>query len=487
MSNNNETPNVRKKPNLLLALLPIVILIFFLYIGIKVYEKSPHIPLVLSSLFAAIIATTMLGYTWQELESGILATINRGMQACLILLIVGCLVGTWIGGGIVPGMIYYGMQILSPSIYLVATVLICSVVSLATGSSWTTAGTVGVALIGIAQGIGIPAPLAAGAIISGAYFGDKMSPLSDTTNLAPAMAGSTLFDHVRHMIYTTGPSYLIALVIFGILGARYAGQELDTAKISELLDIISGQFTINPLIFLPPVLVICMVIFKLPAIPGLVAGAIIGGLYGFLLQGQNFGEILEVAYNGFSLEFANATEAQGMIAALLTRGGMDSMLGTVALIICALSFGGILEATGSLEVVAENLLKYFVKGTGSLVAVTIFTSIFINTVAADQYLSIVVPGRMYKNEYPKRGLSPRNLSRTLEDGGTITSALIPWNTCGIYMSTALGIPTIAYIPYAFFNLINPIVSIVMASLGLFQMKITPEEQAAYEKSLLLAE
>lgn len=480
------TPKVKKKATLLDALIPIIVLIIVLYIGLVVYKSDAHIPLVIAAISAALVAILRLGFTWNELETGILKTINMGMQACLILMIVGSLIGTWIGGGIVPTMIYYGIQILSPGIYLVATVLICSIVALATGSSWTTAGTVGVALIGIGQGIGIPAPVAAGAIISGAYFGDKMSPLSDTTNLAPAMAGSNLFDHIKHMIYTTGPSYIITLCIFGFLGMGYAGQELDTAKIQELLEVISGSFTVNPLMFIAPAMVIAMVIFKIPAIPGLIGGVFLGGLFAVIFQGAGFGVILDLCQNGYVLEFENATEAQTMVSDLLTNGGMQSMLWTVSLIICALSFGGILEATGMLEVVAETLLK-FAKSTGSLVLVTIFTSVFINAVAADQYLSIVVPGRMYKNEYPKRGLSPRNLSRTLEDGGTITSALIPWNTCGAYMEAALGVGAASYGFYAFFNYINPMVSILFAYLGLFQMKITPEEQEAYEKSLLLSE
>lgn len=480
----SKEPKVRQKKQAQLweASLPILALVILLYFGLVVFEANAQVPLVIASAIAVIVAVFRLGYTWGEIESGILKTINMGMQAMIILMIVGMLVGTWIQGGVVPSMIYYGLQILSPSIFLIATVLICSIVSLATGSSWTTAGTVGIALIGIGQGIGIPAPVAAGAIISGAYFGDKMSPLSDTTNLAPAMAGATLFDHVKHMVFTTGPSYIIALIAFGIMGAKYAGQELDYAAINELLAVIKGNFSISLLMLIPPVIVILMVVFKVPAIPGLIGGVVLGAFFAMVFQGGTFGDVLNVANGGFSMEVSEtASQSELMIADLLNRGGMQSMMGTVSLIICALTFGGILESTGMLGIVASTLLK-FAHGTGSLVMITIFTSIFVNIVAADQYLSIVVPGRMYKDAYAERGLAPRNLSRTLEDGGTITSPLIPWNTCGAFMSGALGVDTVDYMRYCILNIVNPLVSITFAFLGLFQLKMTDEEKKAYEES-----
>ncbi len=499
---------IKKQATLGVALIPVIALMIFLYVGVVKLEKAPHIPLVAGSCVAVAVAVFLLGNSWADMEDGILKTINMGMQASLILMVIGMLVGSWILGGIVPSMIYYGLQILSPSIFLVATVILCSVVSIATGSSWTTSATVGVALIGIAKGINIPEPVAAGAIISGAYFGDKMSPLSDTTNLAPAMAGSTLFDHIRHMIYTTGPSYLIALVLFGFLSMKYAGQELDAHEINGMLEVLRTNFNINLLMLIPPILVIAMVIFKVPAIPGLLGGLFLGCLFAFLFQGASLGTIISVANDGISygyitlgdeqITFGAAKELGLMMDALpsgaeivstgsdvidqlLSRGGMQSMMWTVSLIICALSFGGIMESTGMLEVLAGSLLK-LAKGTGSLVAVTIFSTIFINVIASDQYLSIVIPGRMYKDAYAERGLSPRNLSRTLEDGGTITSALVPWNTCGAYMAKSLGVDTVKYLPFCFFNLINPVVSVVMAFLGIGQMKMTDAEKEAYEKS-----
>ena len=472
----------KKQASLGVALIPIVSLMLFLYIGISVFGQDPHIPLIGGSIVAVAVAVFSLGCNWADLEDGILKTINMGMQAVMILMIIGMLIGAWIFGGIVPALIFYGLKVLSPSIFLVATVILCSVVSLATGSSWTTAGTVGVALIGVAAGLGIPAPIAAGAIISGAYFGDKMSPLSDTTNLAPAMAGATLFDHIKHMIYTTGPSYIITLVVFGLITMKFAGQELDAEAINALLTVLTDNFKISILMIIPPILVIAMVVLRVPAIPGLIGGVVLGMIFSLVFQGADMGSLLDVLQNGYVFEVAEtATEAELMIADLLTNGGLQSMMWTVSLIICALTFGGILESTGMLEVLAGTLLK-FAKSTGSLVAVTIFSSIFINVIASDQYLSIVIPGRMYKDAYAERGLAPRNLSRTLEDGGTITSPLIPWNTCGAYMDTALGVPTVEYAPYAVLNIVNPIIAILWAYLGLFQLKMTPEEIAAYEKS-----
>lgn len=471
---------VKRKANLGEALICIGFLVAVLIFSIMKYEASPHIPLVIGAIGAGAMAMTRLGYSWSELEEGVLKTINMAMQAIIILMIIGMIIGTWILGGVVPTMIYYGLQILSPGIFLAATALICCVVSLATGSSWTTAGTVGIALLGVGQGLNIPGEVVAGAIISGAYFGDKMSPLSDTTNLAPAMAGATLFDHVRHMIFTTGPSLIIAVILYGIMGAKYAGQALDPGEINKILEALAGGFNINPLMFIPPVLVIAMVVMKVPAVPGLMGGTVLGGIFAFIFQGKGFGEILNASMNGFVSE--TGFEA---IDTLLTRGGMQSMMWTVSLILCALTFGGILEATGMLEAIAGAVLK-LAHGTGGLVTATIFSCIFVNIVTGEQYLSIVIPGRMYKSAFADRGLAPRNLSRCLEDSGTLTSPLIPWNTCGAFMHATLGIHPFAYLPYAFLNLINPLVSIFYGFTGITMLKMTPEEQKAYEESKLIA-
>lgn len=456
---------MKKQATVLHALIPIVFLIASLMYTIFIVEGSPHIPLVLSACVAAAVAMLGLGYTWAELEEGMVETIKMSMGAIIILMIIGMIIGTWILGGVVPAMIYYGLQILSPSIFLVTACILCCIVSLATGSSWTTAGTVGIALIGIGTSLQIPMEITAGAIISGAYFGDKMSPLSDTTNLAPAMAGSTLFDHVRHMVFTTGPSLLIALVIYGFLGIKFGGNQLDTASINAVLDGLNAQFTINPILLLAPILVIVMVVLKVPAIPGLFGGTLLGALMAVVFQGADLGGIVSAMNDGFVSE-----SGIEVIDNLLTRGGLQGMMFTVSLILCAMCFGGVMEKAGFLEAIARAILK-FAHSTGSLVLATIITIICINVLAGDQYLSIVIPGRMYKGIFEERNLAPKNLSRCLEDAGTLTSPLVPWNTCGSFMATTLGVATFAYAPYCFLNLINPLVSIFYGFTGITMEKL----------------
>ncbi len=470
---------IKRKATLAEALIPIGFLILTLAFSLIKLGADPHIPLILGAVVAGLVGVFRLGFTWSDLESGVLDTIKMAMQAVLILMVVGTLIGTWLLSGTVPSMIYWGLGILSPGIFLVATTLICAIVSLATGSSWTTAGTVGIALIGIGQGLGMPAPLVAGAIISGAYFGDKMSPLSDTTNLAPAMAGSSLFDHIKHMIYTTGPSLLIALVIYAIIGSKYADQALDLTQIALIKETLEGSFnTLSPVLLIPPVVVILMVVFKVPALPGLIAGTLMGGLFAIVFQGADLSQVIEAAHYGFVSE-------TGVVAVdeLLTRGGLDSMMWTVSLILCALTFGGILEKTGMLEAIAKSLLV-FAKGTFGLVFTTIFSCLFVNLVTGEQYLSIVLPGRMYKDEYEKRGLAPKNLSRALEDSGTLLSPLIPWNTCGAYMAITLGVSPFAYLPFAFLNLINPLVSLFLAATGITMEKLPPKEDSKIKEKQL---
>lgn len=478
-----------------------------------------HIPLVISAVFAALIAFAN-GYKWGFLENGIIASIGRSMQACLILLIVGMLIGSWIAGGIVPAMIYYGLKILSPGIFLVAGCILCSIVALATGSSWTTAGTIGIALIGVGMGLDINPAMTAGAVVSGAYFGDKMSPLSDTTNLAPLIAGSNLFEHIRHMVWTVTPSLVIALVIYGILGAG-AKDDVDMTAVELLQEQLAANFNINLLLLIPPLMVIVIVALKIPAIPGLLAGVLLGVFamayqgvapadwFGTIHYGYEYGvtDAFTAASDSLSaqitkldadagglLELSNehiaTLVAQGdlapefqtehSLAGLLTRGGMESMLWTVNLIICAMCFGGVMDSSGMLGTLAEGLLK-LAKGVGSMTVVTVISCIFINVIASDQYLSIILPGRMYKEAYEDKRLKGKNLSRTLEDSGTITSPLVPWNTCGATMSTFLGVPTIAYLPYAFLNLINPLVSIFYGFTGISMEKMTEEE---YQKLLV---
>ncbi|MBN1273500.1 MAG: Na+/H+ antiporter NhaC [Candidatus Aminicenantes bacterium] len=459
----------KRKKSVILALIPVVFLIGALFLTIVVFkQEDPHIPLILATAVAACVAV-YLRFPWSDIQEGMVQGINLAMGAILILMVVGTMIGTWVLGGVVPSMIYYGLKILSPGIFLAATMIICSVVSLGTGSSWSTAGTVGVALIGIGKGLGIPVNMVAGAIISGAYFGDKMSPLSDTTNLAPAVAGTDIFSHIRHMVYTVTPGYVIALILYVIIGARFSGGNLDSGSIQLMLTTLKSNFTIHPLLLLPPLLVIVMVIKKIPPLPALLGGTAMGGICALLTQSSSLTDVFIAAQSGFV-----SKTGVDMVDNLLSQGGLLSMMKTVALIICALSFGGIMEKTGMLETLAKALLKY-VRRTGSLIATTIFSCVGMNLIAADQYMAIVVPGRMYRKAFEAKGLHPKNLSRALEDSGTMTSSLIPWNSCGAFMGATLGVSPFAYMPFAFLNLLVPVVSLFYGYTGITIEKL-PEEQ-----------
>lgn len=456
--------NEPRKMTLGIALIPIVFLILALSFTIIVFKQTPHIPLICATAVAAGIAAYKK-FTWKEIQEGMIHGITLAMGAILILMVIGTMIGTWILGGVVPSMIFYGLKILSPGIFLIATLIICSIVSLGTGSSWSTAGTVGVALIGVGHGLGIPIPMVAGAIISGAYFGDKMSPLSDTTNLAPAVAGTDVFSHVRHMIYTTAPAYIIALIIYGLLGLKFAGGELETQSIEVMLDTMQSTFFIHPILLLPPALVIVMVIKRIPPLPALLGGTAIGGIFAIAAQSHSLSDVIQAAFSGFVSETGVTA-----VDELLSRGGLMSMMETVCLIICALCFGGIMEKTGMLETIAASLLKR-VRRTGSLVTTTILSSIGMNLIASDQYMAIVIPGRMYKKAFDKMKLHPKNLSRCLENSATLTSPLIPWNTCGAFMHATLGVSPLLYLPYAILNLAVPVVSIFYGYTGITMEKV----------------
>lgn len=456
----------KRQVSLSCALLPIIFLVVILFYSVQIAKLEVHIPIFISAIFAGFVALICKYATWDELEDGVVETIKMSMRAILILMIIGMVIGSWILSGIVPSMIYYGLKIINPLVFLPVTVIICSIVSLSTGSSWSTASTVGIALVGIGEGLGLPRPVIAGAIISGAYFGDKLSPMSDTTTLAPAMAGATLFDHIKHMLYSTVPAYIFTLVGFIILGIKHSsGGEVDTAQVNEILNALSNSFNISPFLLLIPVFVIGMVVMKVPAIPGLFAGSLIGGAATMLFQGASLKDALYSLHYGFSGSTGNA-----MVDELLNRGGMNSMMWTVSIILCAMTFGGIMEKSGMLGRIAQEILR-FANTTGKLILATLLTPMFINSVAGDQYLSIVIPGRMFKESYEKRGLAPKNLSRALEDSGTMTSALIPWNTCGAFMMGALGVGAWVYVPYCLFNIISPIISAFYGFTGITIEKI----------------
>ena len=440
--------------------------------------------LILAAVVGAVVALRN-GYRWKEIERGMVHGISLAMGAILILLVVGSVIGTWILAGVVPTMIYYGLLVLTPAVFYAAACVICCMVSLATGSSWTTAGTVGVALIGIATAQNLSLGLAAGAIISGAYFGDKMSPLSDTTNLAPAMAGTDLFTHIRHMIWTTAPSIVLALILFAVIGAVMPAPT-DASQLGGILVELRERFAIGPHLLLPAVLVIVLVIRKMPAFPALLIGALVGCVFAIIFQQDAVltlvGEtdlsrpvaLLKGAwislFDGYTLDSGNAA-----LDELLSRGGMSSMLNTVWLILAAMMFGGVMESTMLLQKIASAILG-MVRGTGSLIAATLGTALGSNIIASDQYIAIVLPGRMFRAEYRRRNLHPKNLSRSLEDAGTLTSPLVPWNTCGAFMAQTLGVATLTYAPFAFFNLINPLVALAYGFTG-FTIERIPEGEA----------
>ncbi len=446
-----------RKANFAEALFTFVSLTIIMFISIIKYEESPHIPMLIGVLIASLVALK-IGYSWKFIENSMIKGISQAMQSIIILAIIGVLIGIWILAGVVPTMIYYGLMILKPSIFLVATVLITSITSLATGTSWGTAGTMGIALMGIASGLGIPAPVTAGAVLSGAYFGDKMSPLSDTTNLAPAMAGTDVFTHIKAMFKPTLIAYGLTLLIFGFLSLKYKGASADLSNVDVIANGLKESFTISPILLLAPLVVIISIAKKLPAVPGISIGIIIAAILGPIYQGVNFGDILSAGLNGYVSN--TGLEA---VDKLLTTGGLNNMMSSISLTIIAMMFGGIAEETGILEAIVKKFL-HRVKSVVGLVISTILTCFFTNATMPEQYISIVVPGRMFKNEYKDRKIDPRLLSSTLESGGTVTSAMIPWNTCGTYMSTVLGVSTVHYLPFLFFNLLMPLVQVIIVAI-----------------------
>ncbi len=475
-----------------LALIPLLLLIAMLAASVSLFnDNSSYGPNQIALLLAAGAASLVglyLGETWSELERAMVDGITLALKACLILLAVGSLIGSWMLAGTAPVVIYAGLGILDPSWFYPAALIICALVAISIGSSWTTAGTIGIALMGISQIMGLSLPITAGAVISGSYFGDKMSPLSDTTNLAPAMVGVDLFVHIRHMAWTTVPSFLIALVLFTVIGLNTDTAQASVGSIESARSLLRDYYTIAWPTILPLVLLLVLAMRKVSAFPTIAIGALAGCVVALIWQPdlvQSFGNpeadlprwagsikaLLMALADGFRISTGSES-----LDSLLSRGGMSSMLNTIWLIMSAMCFGGVMEHTGLLQRIVDALLKG-VNGTGSLITTTVLTSIGMNIIAADQYIAIVLPGRMYRVEFARRGLAPQNLSRTLEDAGTMTSVLIPWNTCGAFMAATLGVPTLAYAPYAFLNLLNPVIAIIY---GIANFRIVPLEEAKPE-------
>jgi NhaC family Na+:H+ antiporter len=471
--------SVNKYLSLWEAILPIIVLIAILGYNVYVYESDAtggpnQFALIVGGAVAAIVGFRNKISYFTMIDS-ISENIKTTSGAILILLMVGALSGTWLLSGVIPTMIYYGLQILHPSIFLPACVLICSIISVATGSSWTTSATVGIALIGIGSTMGMPLGMVAGAVLSGAYFGDKLSPLSDTTNLAPAMAGTDLFTHIRYMLLTTIPTMVVTLILFVILGLMQNTK--DVADDVAILSAIKETFHVTPLLFIVPAVVIILIIKKTEPLIALLIGIVLGGIFALIFQPDlvakigggthlNFLNGYKGVMNAITVDTSIETSNK-ILNDLFTSKGMQGMLGTVWLILCAMVFGGVMDAIGALSRITDALLKMFHTVFG-LFASTVVSCLALNLTASDQYLAIVVPGKMFAKAYKDKGLAPENLSRTLEDSGTVTSVLIPWNTCGAYHSGVLGVSTWSYLPYAFFNIISPFMTLLFAA---FNIKI----------------
>ena len=468
-----------KSISLKASLIPVVLLVVLLAYNVFVFgddalSGSNQFILLIGGAIAAVVGFYHK-VSYEKMLAEVAENLKSTTGALLILLMVGALSGTWLVSGIIPAMIYYGLQILNPTIFLAACVIICAIISIATGSSWTTSATVGIALIGIGNALGIPMGMTAGAVLSGAYFGDKMSPLSDTTNLAPAMAGGDLFTHIRYMLLTTVPTLIVTLIVFVVLG--FTMDTSGEAETASILNSIDATFNISGWLFLVPLGVILMILKKTPPLMALLIGTLLGGVFALIFQPEIIAGLsgakelnFENGYKGILNAITVSTEiATDNVALndLFTSKGMSGMLGTIWLIMCAMVFGGIMDGIGALSKISETLLG-MAKTTFGLFASTVASCLALNVTASDQYLAIVIPGKMFSKAYKNKGLAPENLSRTLEDSGTVTSVLIPWNTCGAYHSGVLGVGVADYFVYAIFNWLSPFMTLLFAA---FQIKI----------------
>lgn len=474
-------------PKIWQAVLIFCTLILVMFGGIVVFGRDPHVPMFIG-VCVAVIVSLRIGFKWADLEKMMIDGIAKAMEALLILIVVGMLIGVWILSGTIPSMIYYGLMFMRPEFFLIATVIVCALTSLATGTSWGTMGTIGLAIMGIGAALGIPVGPTAGAIISGAYFGDKLSPLSETTNLAAVIAGTDVFTNVKYVIRPTIIALALSLLFFGIYGGIYSVKNNEIQIVDELMRDIESIFTINPVLLVPPVIVVLGIVFKIPALPGITIGAVVGAILAVFFQtglniydtdgnllnvGVDFGNILFSAKDGFYCVSDNK-----LLSELLTNGGIMNMASSILMTLIAMAFGGIMEGTGMLDVIVNTLLKH-VKSDTALVCATELTCIGSNIFMPEQYISILVPGRMYSGEYKKRGIHPKSLASALESGGTVTSALVPWNTCAIYINSTLGVSPIGpdgYLLWAIFNLCMPLINFILAFFKITVTRMKPEEQ-----------
>ncbi|MBB6630768.1 Na+/H+ antiporter NhaC [Clostridium algidicarnis] len=479
----------KRKPSFFLAVLPIITMILFLGIGYGVMGLAAEVLMLCSAAVAGIIAI-YLGYTWDDIMNSIVQKLSKTMPAIFILIIVGFLIGSWMIGGTIPMMVYYGLKIINPKYIVITSFLVTAVVSVCTGTSWGSAGTIGVALMGVASGMGAPLPIVAGAIVSGAYFGDKMSPLSDTTNLAPIAAGSKLYDHIQHMFYTTLPGFVICCIVYTFVGFNMVSGASNSGSsiVSEILGSLNMIFSLNIFTVIPVLMVLYGSIRKKPTIPVMLLSSTIAFVNAIAFQGFTIKQCFDAAIGGFKLEMISPaivdyTTLIPDITRLLQRGGMMSMLGTVLIAFCAYGFAGTLAVTGSLDIVLEKLMKS-VKSTGQLIVTTIISCITCVFVTSNGQLSILIPGEMFSKTYIKRGLAPKNLSRTLEDSATVVEPIVPWTAAGVYMATTLGVPTLSYLPWAIICYTGVIFAIIWGYTGFGIAKIN-EGDEYYEEYVRL--
>ena len=455
----NSSKNKVKRPlGFVSAIVTLVTMITAMLFTVAVLEKEPHIPLLIGTA-VAILITMLHGYEFSEVEEMMYKGIRHALPAIVIIILVGLVIGSWIGSGVVATMIYYGLQLIDPRYFLAVVIILCGIVALAIGSSWSTMATVGVASMGIGISMGISPGMVAGAVICGSYFGDKMSPLSDTTNLASGLTGVNLFEHIKHMFYTTIPALVISLIAFFFIGQRFGGRNFDANNIKDILATMQDNFLITPWLLLIPIIVIALVVVKVPAIPAICVGIILGFFAQIFLQDGTITEALTALQTGYTIDSGNK-----LVDELFNRGGLESMFYTISLTLVAMTFGGVLEYSGMLTALIAVILKV-AKSTGSLIASVIVSCIGTNLTCSEQYISIIVPSRMYINTFKDKKLHPKNLSRALEDGGTLTSVFVPWNTCGVFIASTLGVSVIEYAPFAILNYTVPIISIIFGYIG----------------------
>lgn len=431
----------KRTPTLFQSLIPIFSIAVFLGVGYGIFHFRIEFLLIAAAAVSGVLAL-WLGYTYKEMEEGIVHSISKGMPAMMVVIVVGMLIGTWMSSGAIPMMIFYGLKIISPTFYLVTACVVCSIISVVTGTSYGTAGTVGVAFIGIAQGLGIPLSHAAGAIVAGSYFGDKLSPFSDTTNLAPIAAGSNLFDHIKHMLWTTTPAWLIGLVLYYFLGRGVAGS-LESEQMTQIMETIPATFRFSVVLLLPPAITLYAALSKKPTIPGMLASSVVAMILAIIYQGVPVADAVDAMVHGYT-----AATGIPLVDTLLTKGGMLNMMDVTLIALCAFAFAGITQKAGMLDVLLQHMTR-FANTTGRLIAATSASSMAVAVMTGSSFLTLLIPGELFAPAFKKMGLAAKNLSRTLEDSGTVIVPIVPWSIAGVYMAGTLGVPTTEYAPFAF--------------------------------------